>query len=343
MLRSGLSSRVAIVIVTCLMAVGVGASAQELTTDSSDVAPRDTGTFIIFTGVDGLSSCSNLRLTYFRNRPEQMYIVSQVFYDGAKIVEGVFDYAPVYGAASFGFGYRNDRGSAVNVDPYPLTPGKPIDFFMTAFTPDWQPLYEARARLKSCDATELKSESHGPAYQLLDNHSFELAGIDETYTFDETKAALWKGGYLAGHVQRFCLSGGAASFVGDCTLVFDDMVGQPVTKIKQTYNGTVGTAGDGAYLLAHAGTSAYGGGGKIIAKLTLTTGAIVKLTRKFDPGTYGFGYPFDAFAVLPAPIRSAKVIINQKSTTGTIALDAITLSVFTNTNPLPRALPLPEA
>lgn len=325
-----------------LTTFGVAAQAQV-----SDL--RATGSEIVIQSVFGSSSCAGLSIMTFVRTAEPMYLVATVIYEG-QIVSDIVVSAN-YPAGVIGFisaGYENDRGRApVNV--WPLTPGKKIRWFLTLFTADWQPVYETRAVQNSCDTTTLVSITHGPAYQLIENHDFEVQGFPGGVP-DPFAAIFWKR-QNAANDSRVCSPptprGGSSNYTGDCGFLFIADAGV-TTKVKQKYSGTIGRAGDIAYLNGFAQSfTGYSGGGKVKAVLTFADGTSNTLVRTFASGQSLYGafplaYPYEAYFTMPAPLVSATVIIMQKSGTGNIAVDDVTLSVFTNTNTPLRALPAPS-
>jgi hypothetical protein len=325
--------------------LAVGLLALILLTISLGTAAQDTrgDVFVYFTEVNSLSSCDEIRMRYIRNRTGDLIFVGQGWVNGVKFHDQVLPFnGPSYGLSGWGFFFNNDRGDATNL--YPLTPGQPIDVSVTVFTTDWQPIYETRARLKSCDSTEMVRSSSGPATQLLMNHSFELARLDGSGIEIPAEAAFWKGNNTIDD-ERTCdgpPSATSSVFNGACGFKFTaDLL--TTSKLKQKFTGTVGAPGDLAYLLVHAqGFAGYTGGAKVKAKLTLANGTIVKLVPDAipaGPSTYGAAY--DASAKLTSPIVSAKVILQQKPGSNSVAFDAVSLSVFSNTPTPLRALPMP--
>lgn len=299
--------------------------------------------FVQFTGVDSSSNCNDIGMDYIRNRTGDLIFVGQAYINGVKFHDDVLPLSgSSYGPSGWGFFFVNDRGGAANL--YPLTPGLPIDLSVTIFTSDWQPIYEARAHLDSCDATTLASSSSGPATQLLMNHSFELAGFDGV-SLIPTEAAFWKGKNTANDVRTCDGPPGPASsvFNGACGFKF---TADPAvkSKLKQTYAGTIGAAGDIAYFLVHAqGFAGYSGGAKPKVTLTLADGSVIKLvTDPISAGASTYGFPYDALATLTSPIVNAKVKIKQGFGSGSIAYDAVTLSVLKSTPTTLRALPVPD-
>lgn len=333
----------AIVGVLLMLATGISVIAQEDT-------GRATGNVIVVTGVNGGSSCTLQIANIYISTTETLYLSVLMMYQG-QVVADVIVSANYPGGlfATATTAYNNSRGLAP-VNLWPLTPGHKVSWFFTLYTQDFQPVYEARAVLASCDSTTLKSSAHGPAYQLLANHSFEDAGgvlgapDPETPMFWKRKNAL--------NDSRVCVlpgpRGGSSNYTGDCGFLFIADAGV-TTKVKQTYTGTIGQAGDIVLLNGFAQSFiGYSGGGKFKALLAFADGTTQILTRNFPSGEslYGaipYAYPYNAFLVMPAPLVSATVIIMQKNGTGNVAVDDVTLSVFTNTSTPLRALPLPAA
>lgn len=173
---------VSLILVLSISVVGA-ASAQD---------ERATGSQVIFLGVSGTSDCSHLVPQVYVGTTESMYLAATAIYED-QIVGDAFVPANypggVIGTATLN--YVNNRGRAP-IDVWPLTPGKKVEYFLTLFTLDLQPVYEARAVFASCDATTFTSTTHGPAYNLLENHSFEAPG-ESGGVLDADLAAFWKG------------------------------------------------------------------------------------------------------------------------------------------------------
>ncbi|MBK9125202.1 MAG: hypothetical protein IPM16_19050 [Chloroflexi bacterium] len=334
-----LLSLIVAVVIIMSVAVAEPAAAQD---------ERATGSQMTILGVNFTSSCNQLVPLIYGRTSEPMYLAATAIYEG-QIVADAFVSANyptgIVGTATLG--YNNHRGRApVNV--WPLTPGKKVEYFLTLFTLDLQPVYEARAVFASCDATTLKSSTHGPAHNLLENHSFEALGVSAG-ALDPNLAAFWQGSNTFNDT-RVCdpPRAGSSTYEGDCGFLF---IAEPSakSKIKQTYTGNIGQKKDIAYLHGFAQSFiGYSGGAKVKAKLLFADGTSNTLAVTLPSGedlygTYPNGTPFEAFMKLQKPIVSATVIIQQKFGSGNIAFDAVTLSVFTNSNTSVRALPVPEA
>jgi hypothetical protein len=299
--------------------------------------------FVQFTGVDAGSNCNGIGMDYIRSRTGDLFFVGQAFINGVKFHDDVLAVTgSSYGPSGWGFLFSNDRGDAI--DLYPLTPGLPIDLSVTIFTADWQPIYEARARLSSCDSTTMAKSSSGPATQLLMNHNFELGGFDGVSVVPST-AAFWKGKDTTNDFRTCDGPPGPASavFNGACGFKFESDLAVK-SKIQQKYTGNIGVAGDLVYFLVHTqGFAGYGGGAKVQAKLTLANGSVVKLIPEtISAGASTYGYAYDALAKLTSPIVSAKVKLQQGFGSGSIAFDAVTLSVLSNAPTELRTLPVPS-
>ncbi len=77
--------------------------------------------------------------------------------------------------------------------------------------------------------------------------------------------------------------------------------------------------------------------------MTLADGSVIKLvTDPISAGASTYGFPYDALATLTSPIVNAKVKIKQGFGSGSIAYDAVTLSVLKSTPTTLRALPVPD-
>ncbi|MBK9125200.1 MAG: hypothetical protein IPM16_19040 [Chloroflexi bacterium] len=306
---------------------------------------RVTGSEIVILNVRGTSNCSDFGMDGYFRTTGLVYFAATTLYDG-QIVQDFF--APFNntfpdGASVFlEEGFLNTRGRAVDV--WPLTPGKKVEVFWTLYSPDLQPFYEARAVVTSCDSTTLKSSAHGPAHQLMENHSFETQS-----PFDADAAVFWQGNNTFND-SRVCDPPGPASptYHGNCGFLF---IAESIakSKIKQTYTGTIGQKKDIVYLHGFAQSFVgYTGGAKVKAKLFFADGTSNTLAVTLPAGEHLYGAfpnatPFEAFMKLQKPIVSASVIIQQKFGSGNIAFDAVTLSVFTNSNTPLRALPVPQA
>ncbi|NOG48081.1 MAG: hypothetical protein HND48_00475 [Chloroflexi bacterium] len=329
---------VSLILVLSISVVGA-ASAQD---------ERATGSQVIFLGVSGTSDCSHLVPQVYVRTTESMYLAATAIYED-QIVGDAFVPANypggVIGTATLN--YVNNRGRAP-IDVWPLTPGKKVEYFLTLFTLDLQPVYEARAVFASCDATTFTSTTHGPAYNLLENHSFEAPG-ESGGVFDADLAAFWKGKNTFND-SRVCAAprGGSSNYEGDCGFLF---IAEPSakSKLKQTYTGAIGQKKDIVYLHGFAQSfTGYTGGAKVKAILTFADGtsntlAVTLPAGEHLYGTYPYATPFEAFMKLKKPLVSAKLIIQQKFGTGNIAFDSVTLSVMTNSNTPLRALPVPAA
>ena len=328
----------------CVVLLGMTISAQ-------GPESRDTGNVVVITGVQaGINTCAYQAVSIYIRTDEPLYLAVTIIYDGQIVTDNVTSASYPDGIFTFaGLGYDNARGRAP-VNLWPLTPGKKVKWFLTLFTADWEPVYEARSVANSCDATTLSSTTHGPAYQLMENHSFEAQG-QVGGVLNPEAAMFWKR-LNAANDSRVCSTptprGGSSNYVGECGFLFIADAGVK-TKVKQKYTGTIGQSGDIVYLNGFAQSfTGYSGGGKFKAILTLANGTTHTMVRAFPTGlslygTFPNAYPYDAFFVLPAPLVSATVVIEQKYGTGNVAVDAVTLSVFTNSNTALRALPIPPA
>lgn len=327
-----------VLLITSTNVVGIAAAQDE----------RATGNEIVILGVHGTSNCNQLVVEVYLRTSGPMYLVATAIHDGQIVSDylgpAIYPSGPV---ATAPLSYSNSRGRAP-VNFWPLTPGRKVEYSLTLFTPDFQPVYEARAVFSSCDATTLKSSTHGPAYNLLENHSFEAPGVSAG-VLDPSLAAFWRGKNTFND-SRVCdpPRGGSSTYEGDCGFLF---IAEPSakSKIKQTYTGTIGQKKDIVYLHGFAQSFVgYTGGAKVKAKLLFADGTSNTLVVTLPAGEHLYGAfpngtPFEAFLKLKKPIISATVIIQQKFGSGSIAFDAVTLSVFTNSNAPLRALPVPEA
>jgi hypothetical protein len=235
--------------------------------------------------------------------------------------------------------YQNSRGLAP-VNYFPLSPLAPIEVFVGLWTNEWEPVYEWRGVIPSCFDTTLSDVEHGPAYTLTYNHSFETIGLDAAGIPDAHLAAFWKGKNTFNDV-RVCNAprGGTSAYVGLCGIYMQSDAAAK-SKFVNKYNGTIGKSGDTVLLNFYVQTLAgYTGGGKVIGKLYLADGSVLKLvlTTPAVPVSYD-GYPYYTWADLSAPIVAAKTMIKQGYGTGVITLDAVTLSVFTSAGDLPRTV-----
>lgn len=332
----------------CISAICVVLLSMTISAQGSD--SRDTGNVIVITGVEaGINTCAYQAVSIYIRTDEPLYLAVTIMHDGQIVTDNVTAASYPEGVFTFaGLGYDNARGRAP-VNFWPLTPGKKVKWFLTLFTADWEPVYEARSVANSCDATTLSSSTHGPAYQLIENHDFEVQGLTGGLS-DPFAAMFWKR-QNAVNDSRVCSPptprGGSSNYTGNCGFLFIADTGV-TTKVKQKYSGTIGRAGDIVYLNGFAQSfTGYSGGGKVKAILTFADGTSNTLARTFVSGqslygTFPLAYPYEAYFTMPAPLVSATVIIMQKSGTGNIAVDDVTLSVFTNTNSPLRALPAPS-
>jgi hypothetical protein len=242
-------------------------------------------------------------------------------------------------------GYFNDRGLAP-ANLWPLTPGKKVKIYLTLLDLNFAPVYEARATMKSCSATTLKSD-HGPGYQLLRNSSFESSGRDAAYVSIADEAAFWKGQNTVNDA-RVCdpaprVRAGSSVYVGLCGFLFNaDNVTQ--SKLIQNYKGTIGDAGDTVMLQGFVQSfGGYAGGGKFIALLRFADGTTRTIKRNFRVGQWLYnhpnGYPYFVTTTMPTPLVSAKVTIKQGFGAAQAAVDALTLTVFSKNGSALRAVP----
>ncbi|MBK9125199.1 MAG: hypothetical protein IPM16_19035 [Chloroflexi bacterium] len=302
---------------------------------------RSASDYLVVLGVNPGSTCSNNSLNLLRQRSTNVLISTLAFYDGVIVSDYISEYVPADGVASWATAYGNARGLAP-VNLWPLTPGKELTLIITIWSLDHEPIYESRVTLASCDSLVLSSNEHGPAHSLTRNHSFEGVGVDGGGLPDPTVAAFWKG-KNAGNDLRTCDT--TANFVGLCGL---KLTADPATKSKFTnkYNGRIGQVGDIVLLQAYANAlPGYTGGGKVIGKLTLANGQILKLS--VDVPALASWTPTDTplfvYADLPAAVTAAKTMIKQNTGLGSVALDVVMLSVLTNAGDAPRSvLPVPS-
>ncbi|MBK9125196.1 MAG: hypothetical protein IPM16_19020 [Chloroflexi bacterium] len=178
---------------------------------------------------------------------------------------------------------------------------------------------------------------------LTRNHSFEAIGLNALGNPVSTVAAFWKGKNATNDI-RLCDT--TSNLLGTCGL---KLVGDAFVKSKfvNKYSGTIGAAGDTAFLYFYADAfPGYTGEGKVIGKLTLANGQKVKISLDLNASAswdhVPEATPKFVSATLTAPVVSAKTMVKQGYATGSIAVDAVTLSVVTNTDDAPRAaLPVP--
>src|SRR5690606_36022014 len=87
----------------------------------------------------------------------------------------------------------------------------------------------------------------------------------------------------------------------------------------------------------------YSGGGKFIAVLRFADGTTRTIKRNFPVGqslyNHPDGYPYFVTAKLPAPLVSAKVKIKQGFGAAQVAVDAVTLTVFSKNGGALRGVP----
>jgi hypothetical protein len=318
----------AAVVVFLLLAAPMGARAQDL---------RDPSDYIVILGVDPASSCSSIRLNILRNR-ETVYVGSTlVVVDGVVVTDHIGIGTGDDGLVVQGIGYSNIRGLAP-VNLWPLAPGKRVDVILTLWNEDMQPAYEARASLASCNALALLESMHGPAYVLTRNHSFEGAGISAAGLEDPALAAFWKA-KNASNDLRTC--DGTANVRDACGLKIS---ADPLVKSKfvNKVDVQIGPV-RGAILNYYAKTQpGYSGGAKVIGKLYLANGTVVKLSSdvliSLAPNNWWLYY---TWADLNAPVISAKTMIKQGYGTGVVSIDVVTLTVFTYDSAVPREAPPP--
>jgi hypothetical protein len=300
-------------------------------------SPRATSDYFVALGVNPSSGCSGILLTVLRKRSETL-IISTIAYNQGVIVS---DYSSQYtvsdGVAIWGTSYGNNRGLAP-VNLWPLTPGSKVKLVITMWTLDYEPIYEARVTLNSCDSLDALLMEHGPVHSLTRNEGFEGAGLDGGSS-DPTLAAFWKAKNAPNDLRTCDV---ATTYVGNCGLrtVVDAAV---KSKFVNSYNGTIGVAGDLVmlhfYVKADPG---YTGGGKVIGTLKLANGGSLKLKHNIPTSAPAYGTPVFSVVTLPASIVSAKTLIKQGFGSGAYSLDAVTLSVLTRAGAAPReALPLP--
>lgn len=327
---------IVLLITVCLILGGMTSIAQDT---------RASGDFIYITGVSGFSTCSDIAINFVYTNIEPGYLAVRAEYLGQIVTDDHISLPASGGYVVTFTGYENDRGLAP-ANLWPLTPGNKVKIYLTLYDLDFEPVYEARATLKSCEATTLKSD-HGPAYQLLRNSSFENSGRTSTYISIPDEAAFWKG-TNTDNDARVCdpisrLRAGSSVYVGQCGFLFN---ADSVTKSKliQDYTGTIGDAGDTVMLQGFVQSFAgYAGGGKFIALLRFADGTTQKIKRNFPVGqslyNHPNGYPYFVTAKLPAPLISAKVTIKQGFGAAQAAVDAVTLTVFSKHGGALRAVP----
>ena len=217
-----------------------------MTTSAQGPESRDTGNVVVITGVQaGINTCAYQAVSIYIRTDEPLYLAVTIIYDGQIVTDNVTSASYPDGIFTFaGLGYDNARGRAP-VNLWPLTPGKKVKWFLTLFTADWEPVYEARSVANSCDATTLSSTTHGPAYQLMENHSFEAQG-QVGGVLNPEAAMFWKR-LNAANDSRVCSTptprGGSSNYVGECGFLFIADAGVK-TKVKQKYTGTIGQSGD---------------------------------------------------------------------------------------------------
>ncbi|MBK9125201.1 MAG: hypothetical protein IPM16_19045 [Chloroflexi bacterium] len=321
---------VAICVVLALVSVGV-TSAEEL---------RSTE-FYIVTGVELGGDCSSFSISTHRFVGTDRRLTMLVIQNGVIVQDFAGTFSGLNGVSGLGVFHQNSRGLApVNV--FPLAAGVKIEIIIGLWTNEWEPLYEWRGRVKDCsDLTiPLKKVQYGPAHMLTQNHSFEAVGLDAGGVTDNNLAAYWKPKNAANDTRQ---CGGSDAYVGNCglDLVADLLV---ASKFKNIYNGTVGADGDNLLLNFYANPSpGYAGAGKVKAKAVLADGSVIKFSIPIPTSPAGYtGMPYFAWEKLSAPIVSAKVVIKQGIGSGSVSLDSVSLSVFTNAHGT-RALPVPAA
>ena len=328
---------IALLLALCIIPFERASTAQE---------GRSSLDFILITAVNVSSACDDVLVNLLYNNASPGYLMIRAEYAGQTITDNQVSLpGGTGGYALINTGYYNDRGLAP-ANLWPLTPGSKVKIYLTLVDLDFAPVYEARATLKSCDATTLKS-NHGPAYQLLRNSSFENSGRDSNYVSLPDQAAFWKGTNTVNDA-RVCdpaprIRGGSSTYVGLCGFLFN---ADNVTKSKliQNYIGTIGDAGDTVMLQGFVQSFAgYAGGGKFIALLRFADGTTQKIKRNFPVGqslyNHPNGYPYFVTAKMPAPLVSAKVTIKQGFGAAQAAVDAVTLTVFSKNGGAPRAVP----
>ena len=328
---------IALLITVCLILGGMTSIAQDT---------RASGDFIYITGVNPLNTCSDIFVNLLYNTTGATYLSIRVQYLGQIVTDTLIWLSGASGGYVFtSTGYDNERGLAP-ANLWPLTPGNKVKIYLTLYDPDFAPVYEARANMKSCDATTLKS-NHGPAYQLLRNSSFENSGRDSAYVSIPSEAAFWRGTDTVNDA-RVCdpaprLRAGSSTYVGLCGFLFNaDSVTK--SKLTQDYTGTIGEAGDTVMLQGFVQSFAgYAGGGKFIALLRFADGTTQKIKRNFPVGqslyNHPNGYPYFVTAKLPAPLVSAKVTIKQGFGAAQAAVDAVTLTLFSKNGGALRGVP----
>jgi hypothetical protein len=302
-----------------------------------------TSEFYIVSDIDS-ASCTGLHLRTFRHVEADRHLTILVFHDGHTVQDYAGPLGPASGTSGISLIYQDVRGLAP-VNYFPLNPAKPISVMIGIWTADWQPIYEWRAIIPSCNSTLMTDVTHGPAYTLTYNHSFEAPGLMAPGVVDNTKAAFWNGKNTFNDI-RVCNAprGGTSAYVGLCGMYMQSDVAAK-SKFVNKYSGTVGKAGDLLLLNFYAQTLAgYNGGGKVIGKAVLADGSVIKVTVPTPAYPVGYsGYPYYQYGALTAPIVSAKTMIKQSYGLGVITLDAVTFSVMTSANDVPRALPVPDS
>jgi hypothetical protein len=328
-------------IIAALLLVGLLAFGTVVAAQDS----RASGDFIYVTGVHPDSTCSDIAVNFIYTNTQPGYLAVRVEYLGQIVTDDQFS-LPASGAYVVTYtGYENDRGLAPS-NLWPLAPGNKVKIYLTLFDLNFAPVYEARATMKSCDATTLKT-NHGPAYQLLHNSSFENSGRDANFVSIPQQAAFWKGQNTVNDA-RVCdpaprTRAGSSVYVGLCGFLFNaDNVTQ--SKLIQNYKGTIGDAGDRVMLQGFVQSFAgYTGGGKFIAVLRFANGESRTLKLNFRDGQWLYnhpnGYPYFATVTMPAPLVSAKVKIKQGFGAAQAAVDAVTLTVFSKNGGAIRGVP----
>jgi hypothetical protein len=309
---------------------------------------RDSGAAIVITEIRADSTCSNHRVSVYAFNADSGYLEIGVSSEGRFITDNIVGAWYPAGVSAFSSsGYHNDRGLAP-VNYWPLAPSDNVIWDMRLYGADLEPRYRATAKAKTCGDVSFKKTSHGPAHQLLRNHSFEADGLTAGVT-DPEQPAFWIR-KNANNDSRVCdpPRAGSSTYIGECGFLFIAEDGF-VTKLKQTYTGSIGKQGDlielGTFIQSFAG---YSGGGKVKAKLTFADGTSNTLMIQIAAGEHLYGtfpdaYPHRDRLKLPAALTSAKVTIMQKNGLGNVAVDGVTLTVYTSEGVAPRALPLPDA
>jgi hypothetical protein len=333
MTRRGFPAALVIAMATILLVCG-SAVGQEA---------RAADDFFHISGIRHDSTCADVRFNIYVNNSQPGYLSVVLRYDGDIVSDNILTAPQGTFPAFSSSGYQNERGLAP-VNRWPLQTGRKVDIVLTLYDQSFRPLSESRAVMQSCDATTLKKTLYGVAYQLLQNGGFELAAQDSSFLPIPTVPAFWS---TRGTTNDARVCGGSADYAGDCGYLFTADTAAK-SHLTQTYSGTIGDSGDTITLQGFAERFAgYGGKAKLIATLTFANGTSKKIAVGFPAGQSPYnhpdGFPYAVSTKLPAPLVAATVKIKQGAGSGQIAIDAVTLTVFTTSGASLRQLPIPSA